>query len=432
MALNSDLSDSGNLSFSDPSIGRLARRLCIVARNQPLLFGYLATLFRDRPAGAERIDIVIDRRHDQAQKAPEMERRRPAPNIDDDLRRRGFAFVAQPGEAFSPRDAARIEHTVELLAGMEERSWPFRRRRRRPLWRRFQRLWTQRPWKPLAALGAVALISTVFATEFRITDYRDDRPARASRQAAEKPVVAPAPIAAPTSVTPTPAAPVSARLIESAPASVPSATAAPIPPARAATPASPATIKAAEYPDSDAKFFASLTAPATPPRTAASEPVIAPRTSSEREVTPKASVKPAVHPESAPRPVVNDASSIGTVAAPAAPAMPALAVALAPAAGAQAPADLRLEMSRRPTSATGGGYVYTVRVLDRNGEPRSDAQVWLAAGGRANGARFQTRMHRAEAAGTYRSGVVHPSTLPPDMVVKAQVGNQHVEAALER
>ncbi|HKZ05078.1 MAG TPA: hypothetical protein VJU81_06360 [Methylomirabilota bacterium] len=374
------------------------------------MFGYLTTLFRDRPAGAERIDIVIDRRHEPEQKAPEMERRRPSARIDDELRKRGFAFVVQPGEAFSPRDAARIERTVELLAGMEERSWPFRRRRRRPLWRRLQRLWTHRPWKPLAALGAVALVSTLFATEFRITDYRDDRPAKASRPAAAGPTVATPPASAPAPLTPPPA-PASPRAVETAaPAAsvaVATATATPIPPAPRATPASPATIKAAEYPASGSTFFSPLPAAPATPRPAVNGPT-------ETAVIPAVSAAPAAR----------------TV--PATSVRPAAATAPAPAATPTSVPDLRLEMSRRPTSATGGGFVYTVRVLDRDGEPRSDAQVWLAPGGRANGTRFQTRMHPAEAAGTYRSGVVHPSTLPPDMVIKAQVGSHSVEAALER
>ena len=84
--------DSRSLSNPDRNIGRLARRLCIVARNHPLLFGYLSTLFRDRPIGSEQIELVIDRRHPESPRPPDVERRRPS-EIDEELRRRGFAFV---------------------------------------------------------------------------------------------------------------------------------------------------------------------------------------------------------------------------------------------------------------------------------------------------------------------------------------------------
>jgi len=188
--------DSGSLSFPDHNIGRMARRLCIVARNHPLLFGYLSTVLRDRTAGAEQIELVIDRRHAPPSNPPEVDRRRPT-GIEDELQRRGFAFVKSPGEAFRPRDAARIEHTVELLAGMEDRSWPFRRRRRRPF---LERIWGKRPWRPLAVLGGMALISTLLAAEFRMNDLTGPEPsvgrsrppgARSARESSSPPAPAP-------------------------------------------------------------------------------------------------------------------------------------------------------------------------------------------------------------------------------------------------
>src|SRR5688572_12978986 len=133
--MNQPSPDPGSLSSPDRARVRTGR-LCIVARNHPLLFGYLNTLFRDRPPDAERIELVIDRRHDAGSKAPGVERR--SSGIGDELRRRGFAFVAGPGKEVSPRDAARTERIVEALAGVEEHSWPFRRRRRRRIW---QRIW---------------------------------------------------------------------------------------------------------------------------------------------------------------------------------------------------------------------------------------------------------------------------------------------------
>ena len=414
MAMTSMPDDGGSLSLPEPSIGRLARRLCIVARNHPLLFGYLSTLFRDRPAGSERIDIVIDRRHVEAQKTPEVERRAPSV-IDDELRRRGFAFVAQPGETFSPRDAARIEHTVELLAGMEERSWPFRRRRRRPLWRRWQQLWTQRPWKPLAVLGGVALISTLLATEFRLNDFREvDFSDGRARSAAKTP-----PVKAPT---PRPEAPVVTRAtLEPAAPVTPPAAPRPLPAAPATLPAAPATARPAPARASSAPatFFAPLSPPADSARPAAKTTQGGAATvhpASARDTVP---AKPGPRAETPPKPAPAAAevrTAARDTAAPTPPPAP----------------DLRLELSKRPTSATGGGFVYTVRVTDLSGQPLPDAQVWLEAGRRPSGALFETRLYPAEAAGTFRSGVVHPSTLPPDMMVRAQVGTRRVEAVVER
>lgn len=430
--MNSIPGDSSSFSLPESGIGRIARRLCIVARNHPLLFGYLSTLFRDLPPGAERIEIVIDRRHAQAQKTAGVDRRRASPTIEDELRRRGFAFVTQPGEAFSPRDAARIEHTVELLAGMEDRSWPFRRRRRRPLWKRWQRLWTRRPWKPLAGLGALALFSTLLATEFTMNDFRDPdiSAAIASRPPVKLPVPEPAVpnLRAPEARPPADRLPPDRLTIDTAAPVTPPAVAAAAAPAPdpAPAPAVPApstsAVPAASQPQPAATtFFAPLAPPVNPPAPtpAATSPqgTGAQRVTSERDGGAKPAAKPA--------PRVEKARPVATVAAVTEPAAPA------PAAAPATP-DLRLELSRRPTSATGGGFVYTVRVTDREGQPRSDAEVWLAAGRRSSGALFETRMLPAELAGTYRSGVVHPSTLPPDMMVKAQIGSRRAEAPVER
>jgi hypothetical protein len=171
--------DSGSLSFPDNNnIGRMARRVCIVARNHPLLFGYLSTVLRDRPPGSEQMELVIDRRHALPPQPPEVDRRRPS-GIEDELQQRGFAFVKNPGEAFRPRDAARIERTVELLANMEEHGWPFRRRRRRRL---LERVWGNRPWRALAVLGGLAVISTLLAAEFRMNDLTGKDPGVGSRR----------------------------------------------------------------------------------------------------------------------------------------------------------------------------------------------------------------------------------------------------------
>ncbi|HEU5191406.1 MAG TPA: hypothetical protein VFX14_17105 [Methylomirabilota bacterium] len=478
--------DSRSLSNPDRNIGRLARRLCIVARNHPLLFGYLSTLFRDRPIGSEQIELVIDRRHPESPRPPDVERRRPS-EVDEELRRRGFAFVVEPGETFRPRDAARIEHTVELLAGMEERSWPFRRRRRRPV---IERIWGQRAGRTLAILGGVALVVAFASSEFRMNDLRDSDligwPLRSlsrvasSTAPADKPQAdAPAPVVTPPAPpAPVPAAPPApTTTAPSAPAPVaiaPPAPPAPVPPAPVAAappaPAPPAPIAAA--PPAPAKQTPVAAAPPAPPSAArlvphgpapapaapaqAVSPATPPAPPKATAPAPKAMAAaeaPAVssrNPGAAPREAASraalperpralasssSAAPMGRTSArePAAPGSgrePAGAVATT--APAPVSGDLRIELSRKPTSATGGGVVFLVRVTDLAGQPLSDAEVSMLAGRRPGGALFETRLYPAESPGTFRSGVIHPSTLPPDLTVMAVAGNRHVETLVAR
>jgi hypothetical protein len=451
--------DSGSLSFPDRNIGRLTHRLCIVARNHPLLFGYLSTLFRDRPAGSEQIELVIDRRHPESPKPPEVERRRPS-EIDQELHRRGFAFVVEPGESFRPRDAARIEHTVELLAGMEERSWPFRRRRRRPV---LERIWGQKAGRTLAVLGGLALVVALVSSEFRMNDLRErdlvgplrsaSRMLTASSRTEPPPPTpvatqpeppAPAPAApAPVTAQPAPAAPapVTAQPAPAAPAPAPTpGPAAKAPAAQAPPPAPGPVVKAPATPALTASTPSAPTKPAStapapqpdPPRVAKAAPRVAaveatapatptaqaaPRDTTSRASTPdRASRALASAPSPAPS-VVRTAAPMATVAT--APPVPMSS-------------DLRIQLSRMPTSASGGGVVFLVRVTDLSGQPLSDAEVSMLAGRRPGGALFETRLYRTENPGTFRSGVIHPSTLPPDLTVKAVAGTRRVETLVER
>jgi hypothetical protein len=472
--------DPGSLPFPERNIGRLTRRLCIVARNHPLLFGYLSTLFRDRPVDAEQIELVIDRRHPEAPRPPEVERRRPS-QIDEELRRRGFAFVVEPGETFRPRDAARIEHTVELLAGMEDRSWPFRRRRRRPV---LERMWGNRAGRTLAILTGVALLVALASSEFRMNDLRDSDligwPLRTLSRVASStspdakpqadapvPVVAPpapptaAPAVPPVPITtpPTAPAPVAVPSVPPAPVAVPSVPPAPVavpsvPPAPVAVPSvPPAPVPAPpgvlapvtpHGPASPTKAPAKAAAPSAPaapskppapaPKAmAASEPPSASKGTAGS--APHASPAPALPDRprsltssSAPPPMAKAAArepaAVGSVRQPVAP-LPTPAP--APLSG-----DLRIELSRKPTSATGGGVVFMVRVTDLSGQPLSDAEVSMMAGRRPGGALFETRLYPAESPGMFRSGVIHPSTLPPDLTVTAVAGSRRVETLVAR
>jgi hypothetical protein len=117
-------------------------------------------------------------------------------------------------------------------------------------------------------------------------------------------------------------------------------------------------------------------------------------------------------------------AAVGSVRQPVAP-LPTPAP--APLSG-----DLRIELSRKPTSATGGGVVFMVRVTDLSGQPLSDAEVSMMAGRRPGGALFETRLYPAESPGMFRSGVIHPSTLPPDLTVTAVAGSRRVETLVAR
>lgn len=149
-----------------------------------------------------------------------------------------------------------------------------------------------------------------------------------------------------------------------------------------------------------------------------------------REATSRATT-----PERAPRALASSGSSAPLVR-PAArePASGRASSPLAVATAAPAPTagDLRIELSRKPTSATGGGVVFLVRVTDLSGQPLSDAEVSMLAGRRPGGALFETRLYPAENPGTFRSGVIHPSTLPPDLTVMAVAGTRRVETLVQR
>ena len=446
--------DPGSLSFPEPPIGRLARRLCIVARNHPLLFGYLSTLFRDRPAGSEQIELVIDRRHPESPHPTEVERRRPS-EIDEELHRRGFAFVVEPGESFRPRDAARIERTVELLAGMEDRSWPFRRRRRRPV---LERIWGKRANRTLALLGGIALVVALASSEFRMNDLRDSdlvgplrTVTRALTSGSSNAIPPPAPPAAtpsealaPAAVPVAPSAPVAVAQPPAAPAPATiAAQPAPTAPASPATPSSPVRTLTAEAPAAPAPTGTRTATPAPAPdpgkvaKTTAKAAAVeshGPAGASapaSRDATTRATT-----PERAPRALASSGSSAPLVRPaarePASGRSAGSPLAVATAAPTPTAGDLRIELSRKPTSATGGGVVFLVRVTDLSGQPLSDAEVSMLAGRRPGGALFETRLYPAENPGTFRSGVIHPSTLPPDLTVMAVAGTRRVETLVQR
>jgi hypothetical protein len=75
----------------------MPRVLYIVSREQPLLYGYLITFLVKQPEGGDDVEIIIDRRREEAQRdadpaKPLMDRRRH-PEIDESIRSLGVAVV---------------------------------------------------------------------------------------------------------------------------------------------------------------------------------------------------------------------------------------------------------------------------------------------------------------------------------------------------
>jgi hypothetical protein len=123
----------------------LAQHLCIVARDNPLLLGYLSIALRHLTAGGDELEIVIDRRPDPSTvngSSPPppglgLDQRR-LDGLDAMLRSQGYAIVSrEPGEAWhlgngserlvEESDQAGGDDAVEPAA-LEYRGSPIRRR----------------------------------------------------------------------------------------------------------------------------------------------------------------------------------------------------------------------------------------------------------------------------------------------------------------
>lgn len=89
----------------------MGRVLYIVAREQPLLCGYLMTTVGARSQDGHRVEIKLDERRGERRLQPEARdperrrgERRRQPNDDSDLRSRGYATVVQSEATPSPSD----------------------------------------------------------------------------------------------------------------------------------------------------------------------------------------------------------------------------------------------------------------------------------------------------------------------------------------
>jgi hypothetical protein len=376
----------------------MTRHLCIVARDNAPLYGFLTIAFRERPPGADTLDVVLDRRRADALpasgRAPAYTDRRRHARVVEALRTRGYAIVAGPGGMPSPSDEAFIERAVGILADVE---------RRGPLALRFDQRRTMVRALVRIAVGVVIVLAIVWmlATLPRIgglARISDDVGhwgdavlgglERAWTTLGGK--AGPSPGREPDGRR--------SRLIEPA---TPAVTLPTVPPPTLPPPA--------------------LTAPAAPEMTERAAPAL-----------PPPSARPAPRAESRLTPPISRATE----------AMPAPLVEAswrepAPRESSEPPVDTsllaafnglpRVELSRQPT---GNGIVYTVRLADTGGRPVPGAQVWMR-GQSADGLPREARLDPVDPPGTYRSSPLATNTLPPQLSVRVVFSNMRVQVPVE-
>lgn len=407
----------------------MARHLCIVARDNSPLYGFLTIAFSERPAGTDMLDVVLDRRRAEASREHDRQALSPAsapPSAYTDRRRhagvaealqtRGYAIVAGPGAEPRASDEAFIERAVGILADVE---------RRGPLALRFHQ---QRRAVGRAIVGASIGAVIVFAIIWvlttlptvgglaRITDdlsrWTDAgvsrlgeswtalrrvfvptpivRESDGARARSPEPAIAPAPAPATSMVEPPRASPPAPTEPERAAPALPPA---PLRPALESP-------RAVERPPVSAR-----PAPRTPaaetarsaPR-APSAPEAPSRDGRSREVTSR-------------EPALLESSELGDSRS-----------SLTAFSGLP-----RVELSRQPS---GAGTVYTVRLADRGGRPVPGAEVWMR-GQTGDGEGRETRLDAVDPPGTYRSSPLPPGTLSPQLTVRVYFSNMRVEVPVE-
>ena len=386
----------------------MTRHLCIVARDNAPLYGFLTIAFRERPPGADTLDVVLDRRRVDALPANDRaaaytDRRRHA-RVVEALRTRGYAIVAGPGGMPSPSDEAFIERAVGILADVERRG-PLALRfgqQRRAMVRTLVRVGVgvvivlAIVWM-LATLPKIGGLARVSDDVGHWGDAVLGRLERAWTMLGGK--ASPSPSREPDGRR--------SRLTEPAtPAATPPTLPPPALPPRALTPpAAPAVTERAApaLPPASARPAPRAESRPTPPPASVMEP--APPVS--REMPPRvAPVREASSREPAPS---ESSELVDTSSLAAFNGLP------------------RVELSRQPA---GNGIVYIVRLADTRGRPVPGAEVWMR-GQSGDGTPREARLDPVDPPGTYRSSPVPPNTLPPQLSVRVFFSNMRVQVPVE-
>ena len=401
----------------------MARHLCIVARDNSPLYGFLTIAFGERPAGADALDVVLDRRRAEASRAgghyspsPHTDRRRHA-MVAEALRARGYAIVAGPGGLPRVSDEAFIERAVGILADVERRgplALQFHQRRRAVV-----RAMVGAAigavsvfaigWVLLVTLPTIGGLARIADDLGRWTDAGVSRlheawtalrgvtgPIPTAREPAGERARPPEPAtsvaessALPSPALPSPTLTAPAETERAAPALPPRPRRAPVPESRAASKPTRA-VEHSPAPVVTARPPAPRETPArgAPPRDGL------PREASLREPAP-----------------LESSELVDTRSLTAFSGLP------------------RVEISRQ-SSGSGRGIIYTVRLADPGGRPVPGAEVWMR-GQSGDGQTRETRLDAVDPPGTYRSGPLPPGTLPPQLSVRVYFSNMRVEVPVE-
>lgn len=392
----------------------MAQHLCIVARDNPLLLGYLNIALAYLTRGGDELEIVIDRRPEPAAANgtlghatdASVEQRRVL-GVDDLLRSRGYAIVTrEPGRdwrlAADPLDAEAIP-SLEDEAAAEPAALRY-------LSSLSSSLSSPMGRRTLVAVGAFALI--VGSTAVGVPGYLLDHAVGAADHAVgwlrsssdERPAAAPTPppdtrspaargvAVAPPGATPVP--PTAPRASEVTPAATP---------AERPTPSAPETIAPARP----------AVAPPSPPRTATREP--APRERAARVEAHRVAAPPTPRPKAVRE------------EAPAPPKAAVAAVSVQKAPTPEFQGAPRMELSRE-RDGNGRTLAVTVRLTDSGGRPLSAADVRIRRH-LGNGGMRESRLEEGASEGSYRGTL--PAGMPDaELTMRVTVGRKSLEVPL--
>ena len=373
----------------------MAQHLCIVARDNPLLLGYLNIALAHLRGAGDELEIVIDRRPPPdsveaaaPQPAVGAEQRRLV-GVDDQMRVRGYAIVsreeggpwrlaasadASPAASRDTESPAALGKALDFAAYREA----------------LRRL-------PIGSAGVVAAIA--LAAWVGIPGSTMDQHARAASTVLRASVVAHAP--APT--TPAPAA-----------ATVP-------PRVREVVAVAPAPTASERAPASPSAEPVAVSGPAaTAARVVPPPEEIAPRAPvalARAEINPKAAATPArveITPQAPTAPVRAEITS----KAPAAPPAPPVEFQGVP----------RVEMSRQ-RDADGRTAAILVRLTDQGGRPLSAAEVRVRRL-LPDGAVRETQLQATTPEGSYRGRLPAGAPNSDGLTMRISIGSSRHEVPL--